>query len=530
MVEKPPAIRVLGSIEVDGEAGPISLGARQHILLAVLAAEAGSVVDADVLIDAIWPDDATGDRSGALHTLVSRLRPRLPDAALVTQSPGYVLAADADLLDLTRFEQLVGAADHASPSEALALLDEALALWRGRAFGTVADRAAVQPRATESDELRTIARERRARLLIDLDRPRDAVAPLESLIHEHPFREEPVALVMEALARSGRHTDALRRFAAFRERLVEEVGLDPSADLQRVQDVVLNDGFERGRHQASGEAAAPSPFPLRLKPDAVERRPGEAIAYATIGSGPPLVFMPGWISSLDAFADGTDPRGALVARLADDFTVTVFDRFGTGLSPATDVDTSLDASVDEVRAVLTLVDDGATLVASSAAGPAALLASARNPAVSHLVLLCTYASGPALFTNPGHNASMIDLVEQSWGAGSKIIADMIVPGIDAVTRSAFARFQRRTARPEIAAGYSRQLFDADASSALAQIEQPCLIMHYRDDSAIPYDGSRQLALGIDDTELMPLDGPYHTPPPEHIDQIAAAIVRFSRRS
>lgn len=524
-----PSIRVLGSIEVDGEGGPVSLGSRQHVLLAVLAANVGSVVSGDVLIDAIWPGDAQ-DRSGALHTLVSRLRPRLPDGALATRAPGYVLTADPELLDVIRFEQLVRSADDAAPVEALELLDSASSLWRGRAFGSVADREAIQARAVELDELGTIVDERRSRILLDLGRPGEAVVILDGLIEEYPFREQPVALVMEALARSGRQTDAMRRFSDFRERLVEEVGLDPSADLQRVQDVVLNDGFAQPTPMPVRSPSAPARFPLHMKPSTVERRPGEPIVYATIGSGPPLVFMPGWISSLDAFADGTDPRGALLARLADDFTVTVFDRYGTGLSAATDVDTSLEASVDEVLAVIDVVADYPTLFASSAAGPAALLASAGNSAVGRLVLMCTYASGPALFTNPRNNTNMIDLVEQSWGTGSRIIADMIVPGIDAVTRSVFARFQRRTAQPDVAAGYIRQIFEADAASVLAEVEQPCLIMHYRDDSAIPYGGSRQLALGIDDAELVPLDGPYHTPPPDHIDQLAGKILEFTRRS
>lgn len=522
------AIRVLGSIEVEGEAGPVGLGARQHVLLAALAAHAGSVVAADVLIEAIWLDAVDEDRTGALHTLVSRLRPRLPEGALVTRAPGYVLTADPDLLDVTRFEELVRLADGAAPAEALDLLDAASALWRGQAFGTVADREVVHARAVEVDEVRTVVQERRARLLLDLERPADAVVVLDSLLEQHPLRERPVALVMEALARSGRQTDALRRYDAFRDRLVNEAGLDPSAELRRTQDTVLNGDFEPIA-AAVGSEGPPQP-PLRLRPRTFERRPGERIAFATVGEGPSLVFMPGWISSLDAFADGTDPRGALLTRLAEHFTVTVFDRYGTGLSAAADVDTSLDASADEVRAIVDIVGGRTTLVASSAAGPAALLASAGNPSVDRLVFLCTYANGPALFTNPDHNASMIDLVEGSWGTGSRIIADMIVPGIDAVTRSVFAKFQRQTARPEVAAGYIRQIFEADASPALAQIDQPCLILHYRDDSAIPYEGSRQLALGIANTELVPLDGPFHTPPPEHVDEIAATIRGFVDRN
>lgn len=284
------------------------------------------------------------------------------------------------------------------------------------------------------------------------------------------------------------------------------------------------------RSEMPSLAEMPGTTRLRLKPRVLERCPGQRIAYATVGSGSPLIFMPGWISSLDAFADGTDPRVPLVARLADDFAVTVFDRYGTGLSAAADpadLDASLEGSVREVLELLEVIDGGpAAIFASSAAGPAAILAAAGNPQVDHLVLMCTYANGPTLFTNQQNKDNLIKLVKESWGMGSRFLADMIVPGIDAVTRSVFARFQRRTASPEVAAAYIEQLYGADATASLADIDQPCLVMHYRGDPAIPFAGSQQLALGINNTELMPLEGPYHTPPRTHVDRIAAAVRRF----
>ncbi len=212
---------------------------------------------------------------------------------------------------------------------------------------------------------------------------------------------------------------------------------------------------------------------LRLNPRLVERVPGQRVAYATAGSGPPLLFMPGWVSSLDAFADGTDPRSAMVARLAEDFSVTIFDRYGTGLSAAPQLDVSLEGSVAEVRAVLGVIDGGPiTVFASSAAGPAAVLASAGHSRVAAMVFLCTYANGPALFGSAAAHAHVPGLVRESWGTGSRILADMIVPGIGAVTRSAFARLQRRTATPEVAAGYLEQLYGADATAALPRIDRP----------------------------------------------------------
>lgn len=521
-MDQVPVIGVLGAIEVRTPTGTAALGSRQHVLLAVLASRAGSVVAADVLAEAIWGDDLPADPSAALHTLVSRLRARLPAGSIVTRAPGYLVPADPELTDLCRFEQLVGDAVGLAPADALPLLEAAAALWRGPAFGSVADRAVVTPRAVELDELRAAVLERRAEALVHLGRWGDAIVSLDALLAEHPLREHAVALVVEALARSGRQTDALRRVAGFRERLTEETGLEPSAELRQIEAAVL-----------AGEFDAPATQNLRatgsmvgLRIDRVERRPGEDVAFARFGSGPDLLFLPGWVSCLDAFVDGTDPRGALIARLAQDFTVAAYDRYGTGLSPGTDVDVSLEASVEEVHALLDVIGDDVTVFASSCAGPSALVAAAEHPAISRLVLMCTFASGPALFTNPVVRSSLIDLVERSWGMGSRVIADLVVPGIDAVTRSDFARFQRRAASPDVAAGYLRQLYGADATPALPRVRQPCLVLHYRDDPAIPFVGAHQLAFGLADAELITLDGPFHTPPVAEVERIAGVVAEF----
>ncbi|MEO1060497.1 MAG: alpha/beta fold hydrolase [Actinomycetota bacterium] len=519
----PPPIRVLGAIEVAGRDGGRAIGSRQHVLVAVLAANAGSVVPADVIAEAIWGDDLPADRSGALHTLVSRLRPRLPEGALQTRAPGYLLADDADVLDVVRFEELLRSAPILPAEGALPLLEEATALWRGPAFGSAADRTAVHHRAIELDELRVVARERRAEALLDLGQAAEAVVALEALLAEHPLREHSVGLAMEALARAGRRSESLRRYSTYREQLAHETGLEPTAELRRTEQAVLSG--EIGT--VAPAPTEPSGAPLRLRVQTVERRPGELVASAAFGSGPPLLFLPGWISSLDAIGDRSDPRAALVARLAEDFTVTMYDRYGTGLSSAADVDVSLDASVDEVRALLGVVGDDVTLFASSCAGPSALIAAAGTPAVGRLVLMCTYACGPQLFTNAAVRESLVDLVERSWGMGSRVIADLIVPGIDAVTLSVFARFQRRAARPEVAAGYLRQLYEADASGVLADVRQPSLVLHYRDDPAIPSAGSHQLAVGLPDAELVTLEGPYHTPPGGDVERIAHRIAAFA---
>lgn len=144
--------------------------------------------------------------------------------------------------------------------------------------------------------------------------------------------------------------------------------------------------------QPTGSSTATS-VRLRFRPETIERRPGQRIVHATVGAGPAMIFMPGWISSLDAFADGSDPRAALIARFAENHAVTVFDRYGTGLSTAEDIDTSLDGSAAEITALAAAsANPPITLFASSAAGPAAIL---RRQGTLQWVASCSCAPTPA---------------------------------------------------------------------------------------------------------------------------------------
>ena len=126
---------LLGPVEVrvDGHAVPLP-GARQRLVLTMLLVDANRVVPADRLIDELWEAALPADPRGALRTQVSRLRRALGPAGgdLATVEGGYRLTVQRSQLDVTRFEDMLAEADEASGQQALRLLDEALALWRGR--------------------------------------------------------------------------------------------------------------------------------------------------------------------------------------------------------------------------------------------------------------------------------------------------------------------------------------------------------------------------------------------------------------
>ncbi|MGH9033736.1 MAG: AfsR/SARP family transcriptional regulator, partial [Acidimicrobiia bacterium] len=147
--------RVLGPVELvdpDGDAEPVRSPNQQRIL-ALLLSRVGEVVPIDTIVDALWRDDPPRSAVATLRTYVSRLRTSIGDD-LATRGSGYALVVDATDVDAGRFETLAGDAAVAEPARALALLDEALALWRGPAFGDHADVEWIAPEARRLEELR----------------------------------------------------------------------------------------------------------------------------------------------------------------------------------------------------------------------------------------------------------------------------------------------------------------------------------------------------------------------------------------
>jgi len=232
-------IRLLGPVEVLGDNGVERrlASSRQRLLLAGLAAHAGDVITADALIELLWGDCLPSHPLAALQSQVSRLRRRLgPSAPIVTAAGGYRLEA-AEMVDAVRFRRLLDRARRET-GDALVALEEALGLWRGTPLGGL-DAPGLDLIVTKLQEEHADAAERRVLALLGLGRYGEAAAHAGELAAAASFRERPVALQMEALARAGRHAEALRVYAAFGRSLAEELGLDPSTELAGLQQRIL---------------------------------------------------------------------------------------------------------------------------------------------------------------------------------------------------------------------------------------------------------------------------------------------------
>ncbi len=237
---QPARYRVLGPIELAGPEGTVRLASeQQRALLAMLLVEANRPVEVSRLADELWGARLPSDPRVALRTQISRLRKRLSDDALITGDNAYRLRVESGELDAARFEDFVKRADAAPTADAVSLLDQGLALWRGPALAEFADRTFAQPEAVRLDELRATARERRGELLVAIGRAGEAIADVEALLVENPEREGARGVLMRALYRSGRHTEALRVYQAWRRHLGEELGLEPSPELKLLEQQIL---------------------------------------------------------------------------------------------------------------------------------------------------------------------------------------------------------------------------------------------------------------------------------------------------
>ncbi|GGL22396.1 SARP family transcriptional regulator [Planomonospora parontospora subsp. antibiotica] len=234
---------MLGPFEVRSHDGAVVEvpGIRLRALLAALALEPGRVVTRARLVDWIWGRRPPADEVNALQALVSRLRRALPDGAIEAGSGGYRLAVPPDAVDVCRFERLAAQARAAGPAVRADLLRSALALWRGTAMADIAlrDSDAFDAAVARLDELRAAALGDRVEADIRLGRGAELVSELTGLVAAHPLREGFTAALMRALAEAGRATEALTVYQRTRERLAEELGADPSAELSALHTALL---------------------------------------------------------------------------------------------------------------------------------------------------------------------------------------------------------------------------------------------------------------------------------------------------
>jgi DNA-binding SARP family transcriptional activator len=257
---------ILGPLEVWAGGREVTIGGRRpRALLAILLLHPNEVVSSDRLLDELWGGDTPEHGADAVKVVVSRLRKALPGDVVTTRSPGYLVRVGAGELDLHRFERLVEEGKDLLTSgltaDASARLHDALSLWRGPPLADFAYDDFAQPATSRLAEIRLTAIELRIEADLALGRQDELVGELEGLVAEHPLRERLRIFLMTALYRAGRQAEAVGAYQDARRSLVDGLGLEPSRQLQELEQAILC-------HDPSLDVQSTSPAP---SPGDVER-------------------------------------------------------------------------------------------------------------------------------------------------------------------------------------------------------------------------------------------------------------------
>ena len=236
------SIAVLGPVTVDGDGA--GLAPRERIVLGVLTVRRGEVVSADVLADALWGEQLPpASWTKVVQGCVVRLRKVLGADAIETSALGYRLTLSAEELDAYRFERLVNRAQElltlGESDRALYVVDEALALWRGKALTELERWEHGRTEAARLEELRLHAEELRIDAALQAGRYRQVLAEAQARVAQAPLREQRWILLALAQYQAGRQGDALRTLHQARQMLVRELGLDPGPDIVALEGAIL---------------------------------------------------------------------------------------------------------------------------------------------------------------------------------------------------------------------------------------------------------------------------------------------------
>jgi len=255
---------------------------------------------------------------------------------------------------------------------------------------------------------------------------------------------------------------------------------------------------------------------------------GVLIAFRQTGQGPPVLGTPAWVSHLELDLQLRRLFPSFYDELSTHRTVIEFDGRGTGLSDRDVPDVSAPARARDIEAVVDHLGlESVTLFIWSLNSPAGIIYAATHPErVSRLICYAAFAR----YTAPGRERlgrAFVDLIRAEWGLGSRTIIDFIAPGANKETTDAVSAYQKEAASPETAAAIMEEsLFRIDVREHLPRLTMPALVVHRRDDPAVPFDCGRELAALLPHAQFVPLTGDQHLPWQGDTAALLATILTF----
>lgn len=539
---------ILGPLEVIGRDGSLLSvgGGRERALLALLLTSPNVALTAEALIADLWGVRAPEASAHALQVHVSRLRKALrefgSDAEILTQSRGYLLRIDPRTIDAVQFDSLLVRArelvSFQQPEAAAKTFRDALALWRGPALYEVADGTVAGAEAARLEQAHLGAIEDR----IEADMLRglhsDVVSELDHLTRAHPFRERLWSLRLLALYRAGRQVEALRTYQGLRRILAGELGLEPSAELVR-----LDLAIARRDPSLDVVPAANTALPSRgdarrhVAHDPPDTRyattDGVKIGYQVVGEGPEdVVLVPGFISNVDLYWDTPGWR-QIFDRLSGLCRLILWDKRGTGVSDPVQRVPTLDERADDLAAVMDASHSTqATLFGISEGGALSLLFAATRPKrVRSLVLYgatprCTASDNWPWGWSTSQTRLILEEVVQQWGAGALLGLFAPTEVDNPLVRRGWARTQRAGASPAMGLALMEAMIATDCREVLSSVTVPTLVLHRRGDAVAHSAAGRYISEQIPGSRFVEFPGDDHLITVGDLEPILVEIENF----
>jgi len=254
---------------------------------------------------------------------------------------------------------------------------------------------------------------------------------------------------------------------------------------------------------------------------------GINLAVATVGSGPPLVIIPGWISHLE-LEWGFPASRDFFQRLAESHLLVRYDKRGTGLSDRDVSDYSPEANLRDLEVIIQALGlRRPALLGYSQGGPIAIAYAVQNPEnVSHLLLYGCYHDGTTAYFRDLIEG-FVALIKADWGGyGATAMMEMFIPGLPPEARQGFAEFQRQAASADGAIATLTSFFEFVATDLLPQVTTPTLVLHRRGDKTCPFQQGREIAARIPGARFVPLEGDIHVLALGDVEPLIKAIREF----
>jgi pimeloyl-ACP methyl ester carboxylesterase len=256
--------------------------------------------------------------------------------------------------------------------------------------------------------------------------------------------------------------------------------------------------------------------------------PAGQVAYSVTGSGPPLLYLLGWVSHLGLMWDNAEHR-RFVEALAREHTVIRYDKLGCGLSDRDRADFTMESELAVLDALVEHLGLGRfALLGSCEGGQVAAAYAATHPdSVSSLIAYGSCVRGRELAPDDIRK-SVLALVRAHWGLGSRVLADIWFPDAPAELTGMFARVQREAASADMAACLLEMFYSFDVSDLLPQIRVPTLVAHRQGSRAVRVQLGRELAALIPGAQFASFNGRMQPIYAEGTDTAAATLLSFLR--